>query len=300
MTLELDTGAYFTAGGIVTHNACISAWGCYRLPHYRVRARTAYTNKVPAGTFRATGQDPDDVRGREHDGQRRPPVGPSSRIAFRERKLSCGAASYVTDKWRVRGEEFAADTPPIDTDFGELMQRVVEGIHWDGRAAPRRPRQRPQPRARRCGLAVSLRHGAQGVGRTYAMATLYRDGSVKVSHNAPDLGTGVYTIITVITARTLGIPEHLVRVGEPDTLNDLPFGGTNAQRTTVQMGSAVQAACENLKREIVDAARQAKGGRPEDWRVADGRVWRGDESYSFPEISRAFKGNVMLEGHRLL
>ena len=28
----------------------------------------------------------------------------------------------------------------------------------------------------------------------------------------------------------------------------------------------------------------------------DGRVWRGDESYTFPEILRAFKGNVMLKG----
>ncbi|HEY7061503.1 MAG TPA: xanthine dehydrogenase family protein molybdopterin-binding subunit [Chloroflexota bacterium] len=293
VALDVDTGAYLTAGGIATHNACISAWGCYRLPHYRVRARTAYTNKVPAGTFRGTGktQTTFGVESAMDSVARQMGLDP---ITFRERNV-LRRGEYVTDKWRVRGEEFVADTPPLDTDFGELMARVVEAIHWDGRAG-RAGRGSAPNLVRGKGLALSLRHGAQGVGRTYAMATLYRDGSVKVSHNAPDLGTGVYTIIAVIAARTLGIPEHLVRVGDPDTSNDLPFGGTNAQRTTVQMGSAVQAACENLKKEIADAASQAKGGRPEDWRVADGRVWRGEETYTFPEISRAFKGNVMLKG----
>src|SRR4051812_13277154 len=54
--LDLDTGASFTGGGDVTRLAVLSAWGCYRLPHFRVRARTAYTNKIPAGHFRATGK----------------------------------------------------------------------------------------------------------------------------------------------------------------------------------------------------------------------------------------------------
>jgi CO/xanthine dehydrogenase Mo-binding subunit len=293
VNLDVDTGAYLTAGGIATHNACISAWGCYRLPHYRVRARTAFTNKVPAGTFRGTGktQTTFGIESTIDSVARRLGIEP---IMMRERNV-LRRGEFVTEKWRVRGEEMVADTPPIDTDFPELMQQVVEAIHWDGRAG-RAGRGRAANIVRGKGLAVSLRHGAQGVGRTYAMVTLYRDGSVKVSHNAPDLGTGVYNTIAVIAARTLGISEEKVRVGDPDTINDLPFGGTNAQRTTVQMGSAVQGACESLKGELIDAAVQAKGGRPEDWRVADGRVRRGEESYAFPELLRAFKGNLMLKG----
>ena len=54
--LTLDTGAYFTGAGLTTHNAVISAWGCYRLPNFRARARTAYTNRVPASHFRGTGK----------------------------------------------------------------------------------------------------------------------------------------------------------------------------------------------------------------------------------------------------
>ncbi|HEY8692816.1 MAG TPA: molybdopterin cofactor-binding domain-containing protein, partial [Chloroflexota bacterium] len=36
VNLAVDTGAYYTGAGLVAHNACISAWGCYRIPHFRV------------------------------------------------------------------------------------------------------------------------------------------------------------------------------------------------------------------------------------------------------------------------
>lgn len=39
--LVVDTGAYTTGGATATHNAVISAWGCYRIPHLHVRARCA-------------------------------------------------------------------------------------------------------------------------------------------------------------------------------------------------------------------------------------------------------------------
>src|SRR5574341_600115 len=54
--LLVDTGADTTGAATVTHNAVISAWGCYRLPHFRCYARCAYTNKVPASHTRATGK----------------------------------------------------------------------------------------------------------------------------------------------------------------------------------------------------------------------------------------------------
>jgi CO/xanthine dehydrogenase Mo-binding subunit len=35
--LLIDTGAYTTGGATAAHNSVISAWGCYRIPHLRVR-----------------------------------------------------------------------------------------------------------------------------------------------------------------------------------------------------------------------------------------------------------------------
>jgi CO/xanthine dehydrogenase Mo-binding subunit len=286
--LAVDTGAYFTGAQLVTHNACISAWGCYRLPNYRVQAQTVYTNKVPAASFRATGKN-------------QTTFGVECTLDAVARKLKLDPidirlknvlkrGEYVADVWKVRGTEYPSDTPPMDTDYDDLMQRAVRAIGWDGRvdhsAAPSSVDGRI---ARGRGLALSLRHGAQGGGRAYAMASLDQDGSVTVSHNAPDLGTGVYTVLSVVAARSLGIPQEQVTVTEPDTSNNLPFGGTSAQRTTVQLGNALRAACEDLKKELLDAAVQVKGGEAQQWRVADGRAWLGDDSWSFAEILHAFR-----------
>ncbi|HLY67029.1 MAG TPA: molybdopterin cofactor-binding domain-containing protein, partial [Chloroflexota bacterium] len=54
--LDIDTGAYFTGAAIASGNALNSASGAYRVPNFRVVSRTAYTNKVPAATFRNTGK----------------------------------------------------------------------------------------------------------------------------------------------------------------------------------------------------------------------------------------------------
>jgi CO/xanthine dehydrogenase Mo-binding subunit len=285
--LAVDTGAYFTGAQLVTHNACISAWGCYRLPNFRVQAQTVYTNKVPAASFRATGKNQTTfgVECTIDAVARRLKVDP---IDIRMRN-ALKRGEYITDVWKVRGEEYPSDTPPMDTDYDDLMLRAVRAIGWDGRVDHDGAPQIEGNIARGRGLALSLRHGAQGGGRAYAMVALDQDGSVTVSHNAPDLGTGVYTVLSVVAAHSLGVPQEQVTVTEPDTSNNLPFGGTSAQRTTVQLGNALRAACEDLKKEIVEAAIQVKGGAAEDWSVSDGRVHLGNESWSFAEILQVFR-----------
>jgi len=52
----VDAGAYFTGGRTAARNAAIAMWGCYRFPHYRAVARSAYTNKTPATPHRGTGK----------------------------------------------------------------------------------------------------------------------------------------------------------------------------------------------------------------------------------------------------
>jgi len=184
--LEVDTGAYFTGARVATHNAVISAWGCYRIPHFRVHARTAYTNKVPASHFRATGKTQTTFAIECMMDSVAQQLGYDP-IEFRKKNVVL-RGQYIADKWRVRGEESAADTPPMDTDFDELLQKAVEAIHWDGRATVHSGEARDRPRsARGRGVALSLRHGSQGGGRAYAMATLASDGIVTISHNAADL-----------------------------------------------------------------------------------------------------------------
>jgi CO/xanthine dehydrogenase Mo-binding subunit len=286
--LEVDTGAYFTGAALVTHNACISAWGCYRIPHFRVRGQAVFTNKVPSGSFRATGKNQTTL-GIEctiDSAARQLGIDP---VAFRRRN-ALRRGEYPTDEWTVRGVQHEADVPAIDTDFDDLLTTATEGIGWN------EPRDEPAAEylVRGRGVALSLRHGAQGGGRAHALVEIDKQGKVRVVHNAPELGTGVYTILAVTAARCLGVPQGDVVVTSPDTAKRVPFRGTSAQRTTVQMGNAVRAACDNLERELVDAAVQTFGGRPPEWRIEGGRAWHGQRSFSFAEVLQPFQDDIPL------
>ncbi|HTV03576.1 MAG TPA: xanthine dehydrogenase family protein molybdopterin-binding subunit, partial [Luteitalea sp.] len=289
VTLEVDTGAYFTGAALVTHNACISAWGCYRVPNFRVRGTAAYTNKVPAAAFRATGKNTttfaieciiDEVARR---------LGVPADVVRRRNILKRG--ELIAEKWRVRGVEMPSNVPPMDTDLDVLLDRAMEGIRWQRESAPP-PADGARVRGR--GSALSLRHGTHGGGRTYAMATMDASGTVHVHHNAPDLGSGVYTVLSTVAAATLGLPIERIRVGHPDSANGMFFAGTAAQRTTVQMGGAVHDACNSLIAEIIDVAAQSRGGRGGDWRYEAGRVWRGQESFDVTDVLKSFRGKTSI------
>jgi CO/xanthine dehydrogenase Mo-binding subunit len=119
---------------------------------------------------------------------------------------------------------------------------------------------------------------------------------VTISHNAPEVGEGAMTMISVVAAHTLDIPQEHIVVGEPDTANDLEFAGTSSQRTTVQMGTAVHNACQALQRELAEAASRAFGGAPAEWSPGSGRLTRNEQSHTYGEIVSA-TGVDRLSGH---
>jgi CO/xanthine dehydrogenase Mo-binding subunit len=288
--LDVDTGAYTTGAPTSTHNAVISAWGCYRIPHLRVHARCAYTNKVPASHTRATGKV-------------QTTWGVECTIDSVARQIGVDPYEFRKKNVLLRGDFVVKGTPLIDTDFLDLAEKVVSAIGWDGRSKldDKAGASAANPRvARGRGMAFSLRHGSQGGTKTSAMATVDGRGVVKIQHNAPDLGQGVHNLLSVIASRTLGISQSRIEVGQPDTAVDLPFVGVHSQRTTMQMGQAVMSACENLKRELISIASRAKGGNPEEWRIVDGRVCRMEHSFSFGEIVAASGADaIQIVGHHL-
>src|SRR5437016_6652022 len=86
------------------------------------------------------------------------------------------------------------------------MQQAVAGIAWDGRSN-REPCDKTAATGSRWvqgrGMSLSLRHGSQGGGRAYAMATMDVRGVVTIQHNAPEIGQGTHNLFSVIAARTL-------------------------------------------------------------------------------------------------
>src|SRR5262245_66419068 len=127
------------------------------------------------------------------------------------------------------------------------------------------------------------------------MATMDARGMVTIQHNAPEIGQGTYNLFSIVAAQTLDIPQDQIRVRTPDTAVSLPFGGVSAQRTTMQMGNAVHNACRKLKEELLSLAAQAKGGKPEEWQLIQGRLCWGETSFSISEIIRLGGGGMVLK-----
>ena len=283
--LVVDTGAYTTGGATAAHNSVISAWGCYRIPHLRIKGRCVYTNKVPAGHTRATGKV-------------QTTWGIECTIDSIARQMNLDPYEFRKKNVLLRGDFVAKGTPLMDTDYLDLMEQALAGIGWDGRSnlEPRDKSAITGPNwLRGRGMALSLRHGSQGGGRAYAMATMDARGVVTIQHNAPEIGQGTHNLFSIIAARTLDIPQSQVRIKAPDTAVHLPFAGVSAQRTTMQMGNAVRNACEKLKQELFSLAVQVKGGKPEEWQLIQGRLCWGETSFSIEEIIRALGGNVVLK-----
>ena len=278
--LLVDTGAYTTGGATTTHNAVISAWGCYRIPHLLIHARCAYTNKVPASHTRATGKV-------------QTTWGIECAIDSIARQMAIEPVEFRRKNVLMRGDYVAKGTPNMDTDYPELIAEAVSAIGWDGRSSAAASSGGRVARGR--GMALSLRHGSQGGGRAHALATIDGRGMVRIQHSAPEVGQGTHNLFRVVAAKTLGIPQNQILVAQPDTAVHLPFGGVSAQRTTMQMGTAVEHACENLKRELTLLACQAKGGAPEEWKIAEGRLWRAENSFSFSEVVRFGGGNSVVK-----
>ena len=282
--LIVDTGAYTTGGLTAVHNSVISAWGCYRLPHLRIRGKGVYTNKVPAGHTRATGKI-------------QTTWGIECTMDSVARQMSIDPYEFRNKNVLLRGDFVCIGTPKMDTDYLDLMHEAIDGIGWDGKAnlAQGKTSANGSPWVRGRGMALSLRHGSQGGGRAYALVTMDARGVVTVQHNAPEIGQGTHNLFSVVASRTLGIPQKQVKIKTPDTAVNLPFAGVSAQRTTMQMGNAVHNACKTVKADLLSLAAQVKGGKPDEWQIVDGRLCWGESSFSINEIIRVVGNSVVLK-----
>ena len=282
--LVVDTGAYTTGGATAAHNSVISAWGCYRIPHLRIKGRCVYTNKVPAGHTRATGKI-------------QTTWGIECTMDSVARQMGIDPYEFRKKNVLMRGDFVCKGTPSMDTDYLDLMAEAIAGIGWDGKSNPSPGDVDPAGSrwARGRGMALSLRHGSQGGGRAYALVTMDARGIVTIQHNAPEIGQGTHNLFSVVAAQTLGISQEQIRVRAPDTAVSLPFAGVSAQRTTMQMGNAVHNACNKLKQDLLGLAAQAKGGKPEEWQLIEGRLCWREASFPVSEIIRMAGGGVVLK-----
>lgn len=236
-TVLFDTGAYADKGPRVAAKGAYRAHGPYGIPNTRTRAMAVYTNTVPAGAFR---------------GFSTPQVVWAGESAIDELAAHLGEDPLDFRRRRLirRGADFFTGDTPFDADLVAGLELAADAIGWGTNSLPGTGR----------GLAVGVKDGGGGSGRSGAEIHLHDDGSAEVFVGTSEVGQGSRTVLTQLAADSLGCALDAVTVRPCDT-SMAPFDtGTIGSRSTIAAGTAVQRAAHHVLAQLRSGA--AANGEP--------------------------------------
>lgn len=185
-----------------------------------------------------------------------------------------------------------------------LTSKALLSCYAQGAAAIRWQRRKAAPRSMKSGHELIGLGMATGMWEAMMMkaaaeARLTADGRLEISSAASDIGTGTWTILAQIGADSLGLPlEAVVPLIGDSALPSSPVEG--GSWTAASNGSAVQAACEALKRTIFKHARRmansplANAGL-EEVEFNSGRIARKDDPGSGLALTEVMHANDLHE-----
>jgi xanthine dehydrogenase YagR molybdenum-binding subunit len=152
----------------------------------------------------------------------------------------------------------------------EAYEQGARAIGWERRRKTPASPVRDGAKRRGLGMATQIWGGA-GSPPAYAEIRLNADGTAEVRVGTQDIGTGVKTALTQITAEVLTIPVSKVSVRIGDT--DFPYAPLSAgSQTLVSCGPAVRMAADEARRHLVDAAASLLEVSAQDIRLEAGRL----------------------------
>jgi CO/xanthine dehydrogenase Mo-binding subunit len=190
------------------------------------------------------------------------------------------AVELGIDPLELRLRNFTEVHPPSGLPWSSNALRECYLVGADRFGWSRRT---PEPRSMRDGNWL-IGYGMAGVGYPWyqvgcrARATISLDGTAYVRSAATDIGTGTYTVMTQLSAESLGLPLRRVRfdLGDSDMPSSPQAGGSGL---TTALGGSVLDACQRLVAAFVelvrdDPASPLRGCGPSEIAVTDGRLHR--------------------------
>ncbi|MBE7185473.1 MAG: xanthine dehydrogenase family protein molybdopterin-binding subunit [Methylobacterium mesophilicum] len=191
------------------------------------------------------------------------------------------AANIDPMELRLRNYSVRDDTTNKEFTSKELracFRMGAEKFGWSQRD--------PKPRSMREGrelIGWGMASGAWEAqfSKTSAKAVAKSDGTLEVGTATADIGTGTYTILTQIGADALGLDMEQVTAKLADTtLPASPVEG--GSWTAASAGTAVQMACEALKKALLEQAQKMEGSplasaKYEDVTFANGRIFVNED-----------------------
>lgn len=253
-----NTGAYCSFGVELPGVAGAMGLAVYDMPHKRYVGHSAYTNTTPAGAMRGFGN-------------------PQSNLAL-ERCVDEMALRLGMDPLTLReknimkaGQPWFLPYPCSSTALQACISEGAQAIGWNRRAGLER---RGAVR-RGMGMAVGT-HVSNAwpfcVDFDNAYVTVQVDGSLHLAVGVPDLGTGTSTSLPMVAAEAFGVSLDKTSITFGDT-QSTPFAiGSHASRTLYAAGTAVKAAAEDARRQILEYAAEMSGASLADLVLANGVV----------------------------
>ncbi|BBX52635.1 molybdopterin-dependent oxidoreductase [Mycolicibacterium poriferae] len=279
-----DAGAYGNHSPGVMFHGCSESVSVYRCPNKRVDAQSVYTNNIPSGAFRGYGL--------------------SQMIFAVESALDELALRLDLDPFELRrrnvvvpGDEFVdAAVGHGDLMFGsygldqclDLVQRAL----LDGNDAKTPPGWRVGE-----GMALAMIATIPPRGHfAEASVTLAADGRYQLSVGTAEFGNGTTTVHTQLVASELNTTPDRVEVHQSDTEATGYDTGAFGSAGTVVAGTAVLAACRELRSAMLSAAAALTGSGPHACELTPHGVQCGTRLVEFAELPASLVGCGRHEG----
>ena len=285
-----DQGAY----GAYPHGVSLEAMttsgmlpGPYKLRNYRVRVRTALTNKSPQGAYRG--------------------VGFVVAAFVHERVIEVLAREGGLDPAEVRRRNLLAveDFPytsithqPYDSgDYRQALALALERVGYGDLDALRAAE---AARGRRLGVGLACyveptgmnskvfqMRGMIGIpGVDGAHVRMDPGGRVRIWTTTPSIGQGSDTTLAQVAAQALGVDADSISIERSDTgVAELEGTGTFASRSAVSTGGAITEACGELRDRLLGDAADRLEAAPGDLVIRDSRVQVAGSPGSFVEMA---------------
>jgi CO/xanthine dehydrogenase Mo-binding subunit len=263
----MDTGAYADNGPRVAKRAISRMLGPYKLDHCKVDVLAFYTNTVPAGSMRSIG-GPQTIWALECH---------MDTIAAR---LNLDPLEFRMRSLLRRGEVLKPGATPVDADLCQGTKAAAGPLRWT---------ERKNSKGQGAGVAVGV-SDSEAMPVSVALVRLLADGSVILSAGTTEVGQGARTILSQIVAQELSVPIERVTMRGTDTLVT-PFDrSTGASRSTTVMGSAVKAAAEDLRKQLIDAAAEVFHTTTNTITLDKGEICAGEKRLTYSKLVAAHFG----------
>jgi CO/xanthine dehydrogenase Mo-binding subunit len=256
-----DTGAY---GPMGDHRSAGNAASLiYQPPAMRWRAVNVATNTPPRNQQRSPGP-------MQANGIVEPVVTKAARQLGLDqveiRKINAPAGKAPFGPAAANGRR-----PYVTSAFvREALDRGAELFRWNERKA--QAGQLRGSKVRGVGVTVGP-HGAGSIGHDGLM-TIRPDGKLYVQSGVGNLGTHSLMDLARVAAEVLAVPWEKVEVVWGDTSKHLPYSNVSVgSQTTHAMTRANHAGAMDARRKLQEIAARDLGGSPDDYDLADERVF---------------------------